>query len=213
MTIDNASQFTHNERTTVVEGAAAVPIRRGEAHAIYNHTGNETRWFNFNVNVGRDPQTHGQIADATDIGEKGTTRAHRVGVPLVGADQLPIGRLDRHLLERMNGVHGGRGDIYFRAVWGPRDFQSNFAHLHHLVLPAGTSLGYFRRETIEEIFVIMSGTGKMTVNDETFDVKQYDIVFCGAGEGRGIFNHRASEELELFKVSHLAFSTSFVEWG
>jgi uncharacterized cupin superfamily protein len=89
VTIDNASQFTHNERTTQVHGGAAVPIRRGEVHGIYNNTDRETRWFNFNVNIFRDQKTHGQNADATDIGEKGTQRAHRVGVPLVGPEQLP----------------------------------------------------------------------------------------------------------------------------
>jgi mannose-6-phosphate isomerase-like protein (cupin superfamily) len=42
------------------------------------------------------------------------------------------------------------------------------------VFAQDTSLGYFKRESIEEVFVIMSGTGRMTVNDETFPVKQYD---------------------------------------
>lgn len=37
-----------------------------------------------------------------------------------------------------------------------------------------TSLGYFKRESIEEVFVVMSGTGRMTVADQTFPVKQYD---------------------------------------
>ena len=90
VTIDNASQFTHNERTTQVEFGAAVPCRARECHGIYNHTQAETRWFNFNVALAREP-THGQRADATDLGEAGTPRATRVGVPLVAPDQLPIG--------------------------------------------------------------------------------------------------------------------------
>ena len=44
ITIDNAAQFTHNGRTAIVEGGAAVPVRSGEIHAIYNHTEQETRW-------------------------------------------------------------------------------------------------------------------------------------------------------------------------
>jgi mannose-6-phosphate isomerase-like protein (cupin superfamily) len=90
VTIDNASQFTHNERTTQVESGAAVPCRARECHGIYNHTQSETRWFNFNVALAREP-THGQTADATDLGEMGSSRATRVGVPLVSPDQLPIG--------------------------------------------------------------------------------------------------------------------------
>ena len=44
ITIDNAAQFTHNGRTAQIEGGAAVPLRMGESHAIYNHTQRETRW-------------------------------------------------------------------------------------------------------------------------------------------------------------------------
>ena len=39
--------------------------------------------------------------------------------------------------------------------------------------------------------VIMKGSGRMTVNDETFVVKQYDIIFCGTDEARGLYNHGA----------------------
>ena len=70
VTIDNAAQFTHNGRTTQVEGGAAVPVRTGESHAIYNHTQQETRWFNFNVTLPGCP------ADATDFGD------NRVHAPL-----------------------------------------------------------------------------------------------------------------------------------
>jgi mannose-6-phosphate isomerase-like protein (cupin superfamily) len=40
----------------------------------------------------------------------------------------------------------------------------------------------------------------MTVADETFPVRQYDLIFCGVGEGRGIYNS-GTEPLEIFKVS------------
>ena len=55
---------------------------------------------------------------------------------------------------------------------------SNFAmvrkHDSFNTLFQNTSLGYFSRESIEEVFVVMSGSGRMTVADETFPVKQYD---------------------------------------
>ena len=63
ITVDNASQFTHNGRTAAVEGGAAVPLRSGENHAIYNHTDRETRWFNVHCVVpGGDPKS-------TDLGD------------------------------------------------------------------------------------------------------------------------------------------------
>ena len=82
---------------------------------------------------------------------------------------------------------------------GPRDFKSNLSHLHHVLLPPDTSLGYFQRESIEEVFVVMAGSGRMTVADETFPVSQYDVIFAGVGEGRGVYNDSGGD-LELFKV-------------
>ena len=67
---------------------------------------------------------------------------------------MVVGLLERALLTPMSNVHGGAGEIFFRSVWGARDFQSNLAHLHHLVLPPKTSLGYFMRQSIEEVFGI-----------------------------------------------------------
>ena len=86
VTVDNAAQFTHNGRTAEIVGGAAVPLRQGESHAIYNHTDKETRWFNFNVTA------IGMPADSTDFGDD------RADAPLESLDRLPVARLDRNLL-------------------------------------------------------------------------------------------------------------------
>ena len=57
VTIDNAAQFTHNGRTAEVVGGAAVPLRSGESHGIYNHTDRDTWFFNFHcVDTVREPK-------------------------------------------------------------------------------------------------------------------------------------------------------------
>lgn len=48
---------------------------------------------------------------------------------------IGAGRFDRSLLEPFSNAHGGKGEIFFRMIWGPRDFKSNLSHLHHLLLP------------------------------------------------------------------------------
>ena len=157
------SQFTHNERTTQVNGGAAVPCRARECHGIYNHTQTETRWFNFNVALAREA-THGQTGDATDLGETDPRAPRgwacplfpRINFLLCVADafarcrspnmackhrRLPTGRFDRSLLEPHVNAHGGKGEILFRQIWGPRDFRSNISHLHHLLLPPVRTIG------------------------------------------------------------------------
>ena len=79
VSVDNAMQFTHNGRTAEVVGGAAVPLRSGESHGIYNHTDRDTLFFNFQCfDNTREPSSE-------DFGD------NRVGVPLESIDRLPVG--------------------------------------------------------------------------------------------------------------------------
>lgn len=188
VTIDNTSQFTHNGRTTQVEGGAAVPLRLGESHAIYNHSDRETRFFNFNV-VASGCSDGG----ATDFGDP------RTDVQLESTDRLPVGKFDRDLLH-YGRVCQGSGLVGRRAIWGPWDFQTNFGHVIHYLLPPHTSIGYHRHETIEECYVLMEGSGRMTSDDETREVSSGDVVLNPLGGTHGIYNP-TQRNLELFALS------------
>lgn len=185
--IDNASQFTHNGRTAQIDGGAAVPLRTGESHAIYNHTGRDTRWFNFNV------VDAGGVADSTDFMDD------RSQAKLESADRLPVGRFDRGLLEYRQ-LHGGKGLVGVREIWGHQDFRTNLGFLIHCLLPPGASIGYHRHETIEELYVIMNGAGRITVDGETADVGSGDAILNVLGGAHGLYNP-TGEDLELFAVA------------
>ena len=186
VTVDNASQFTHNGRTAEITGGAAVPLRRGESHAIYNHTDQKTRFYNFNVVM------QGLDADGFDFGET------RVDVPLESMDRLPIGRFDRSVLQYKR-LHGGKGQAGRREIWGPHDFQTNFRLLVHCLLPAGTSIGQHRHKTMEECYIVMNGSGRITAGNETEEVHAGDAVLHPPEEPHGIYNHTQAD-LELFVV-------------
>jgi mannose-6-phosphate isomerase-like protein (cupin superfamily) len=187
VTIDNAAQFTHNGRTTEITGGASVPLRKGETHAIYNHTDKPTRWFNFNVT---DPNG---AADSTDLDDS------RAGAALESADRLPIGRFDQNLMT-YHRSHEGKGEIGVRMIWDHRDFQTHFGFLGHALLPPGTSVGYHRHDTIEEGYIIMQGSSLMTVDDETREVYPGDAIINRLGGSHGIYNH-TTEPLEMFVVA------------
>ncbi|MDE0220941.1 MAG: cupin domain-containing protein [Spirochaetaceae bacterium] len=186
ISVDNAMQFTHNGRTAEVVGGAAVPLRSGESHGIYNHTDQDTLFFNFHCfDSSREPSSE-------DYGDT------RVGVQLESTDRLPVGRLDRALLAPVC-CHSGKGEVGFREVWGTRDFSTNFEYLNHLLLPPGTSVGYHRHDGVQEAYIIMHGGGRVTVDDETDEVARGDVIPNRLGGAHGIFNH-GSADLELFVV-------------
>ena len=195
--VDNASQFTHNGRTAAVEGGAAVPLRSGETHAIYNHTGRETRWFNVHCVVpGGDPKS-------TDLGDD------CAAAELESTDRLPVGRLDRSAL-KYGRSHGGKGEVGARFIWGPEDFRSNFHFLGHCLMPPQTSIGYHRHEGVEEVYIIIDGRGRMTVDGETREVAQWDAIPSRLGGSHGLYNH-TGESLELLVVAVCAEKGGF-DW-
>lgn len=182
--IDNESQFTHNGHTARVVGPAAVPLRKGESHAIYNHTTQETRWFNVNV------VDIGETADATDFNDD------RSNAPLESTDRLPIGRFDKDLLQYRQ-CHGGKGKVGLRSIWDPQDFQTNMGGLVHCVIPGRCSIGYHRHDTVEEVHVVMNGSGLAIVDGETQEVTAGDAVPNFLSVPHGFYNH-TDEPLELF---------------
>lgn len=187
ITTDNAAQFTHNGRTAIVEGGAAVPLRTGEMHAIYNHTDHDTRWFNVHCVV------PGGTPKSTDLDDD------RANAELESTDRLPVGRLDRGALSYAQ-VRGGKGEVGHRMIWGPADFRSNFHGLAHYLLPPGTSIGSHRHKGVEECYLVIEGRGRMTVNDETRQVRQWDALPIGLGGSHGLYNH-TQEDLQVLVVS------------
>jgi mannose-6-phosphate isomerase-like protein (cupin superfamily) len=195
ITVNNASQFTHNGRTAIVEGGATVPLRSGEIHAIYNHTDQETRWFNVHCVV---PGGHPKSIDLGD---------DKVNAQLESTDRLPVGRLDREALQYAQS-HGGKGEVGSRMIWQAEDFRSNFGFLVHCLLPPDTSIGYHRHDGIEECYIIIEGSGRMTVDDETQEVQQWDTIPSRLGGSHGLYNH-TQENLELLAVAVCAEKGQF----
>ena len=71
-------------------------------------------------------------------------------------------------------AHGGKGECGIRMVWDQQDFRNNWGFLAHVLLPAGVSIGYHRHDLMEETYVGINGSGRMTVDDET------EVVYEGA---------------------------------
>eukprot|EP01050_Picozoa_sp_SAG11_P004141 SAG11_NODE_257_length_11556_cov_8.547176_8_plen_349_part_00 len=200
ITLNNVCQFTHNNRTTQVAGACAVPVRCGETHGLHNPSAtDETFFLDFNVSRVRDPHSRGQQGEATDLGDALANRS----ASLVSAEQLPIGRLDPTLLSPCASLLGGHGTVRFREVWGARDFSTNFTHLHHFSLPPHTSVGCFCREAVEEVWFVLSGRGVARVGELELELAPRDFVFVAAGRAQGMRNQSESEPLELLSVGAL----------
>ena len=131
--------------------------------------------------------------DSTDFGDD------RANAPLESVDRLPVARLDCNLLTYSQS-HEGKGEIGARTLWEHQDFRNNWGFVSHALLPPGTSVGYHRHDRIEEAYIVLNGSGRMTVDDETEEVYEGAAIPNRLGGSHGIYNH-TQEDLEMLVVA------------
>ena len=105
--------------------------------------------------------------------------------------------------ERLNwrpAIHGGCGRIASRHIWSQEDFTSSWTFLDHAILERGSSVGYHHHAGLEESFVVLDGSGIMTIDGDTFDVGPGSVTLQGIEEGHGIYNPN-SEPLVFLRVA------------
>ena len=128
----------------------------------------------------------------------------RVSVALEAKDPQPrallIETVEASTLTWRPAIHGGAGRIATRHIWGPGDFQSPWTFLDHAVLAPHSFVGYHYHDALEECFVVRSGVGYMTIDDQTFAVGPGSVTWQGIRQAHGIYNPHA-EELDFLRVA------------
>ena len=88
--------------------------------------------------------------------------------------------------------HNGIGFVKDALVFGEGDFESNLDFIIYTEISPGSTIGYHPHGEDEEIYVILEGSGIMTVNGEKRSVGPGDIIVNRPGWSHGLEN--VSEE-------------------
>lgn len=185
--LNGEAEFTINGRTSKIKAPALVPCKMGDSHAIYNASNERLRWLNFAVS-----KTKGR-GDAFDLGD---SRASGVK-----SDPVPVfvsGRLDASKLKANDPAYSGNGVLYHR-IFGPDVFTTDWNHVDHVVIPAGSTAGERQLEGIEEVYYITKGSGSVTVNGEKTSLKADDSFYALLGE-KVTFSNEGSGDLEMVVI-------------
>jgi mannose-6-phosphate isomerase-like protein (cupin superfamily) len=86
-------------------------------------------------------------------------------------------------------------------VFVKADFDTPLSFINYAELEPGASIGVHRHGENEEVYVVLSGSGVMTVNGERRAVRKGDVILNKPGWEHGLEN--ASEEplaLLVFEV-------------
>jgi mannose-6-phosphate isomerase-like protein (cupin superfamily) len=184
--LDGDAQFTIDGRTAVVPGPAAVPVRLTHGHAVFNPTDKNMQWLNVSVSA----------KNGGDIFENGDDRAD---VALDRVPQFVFMRFDRAALASVEHMDGGTGSVLYRRALGPAVFSTLWSYVDHFVLNPGVSAGPLAKSDVSEIYYVISGSGAVTVNNESAPVKSGDGIPVDMGQTRS-FTQSGSEPLEMFSV-------------
>jgi len=78
-----------------------------------------------------------------------------------------------YVIER---CHDGIGEIKNVELFKKTALLSALRFINYAEIPPGSSIGLHRHGNDEEVYVILSGTGTMTVDGKTRTVKEGDVV-------------------------------------
>jgi mannose-6-phosphate isomerase-like protein (cupin superfamily) len=85
-------------------------------------------------------------------------------------------------------LHGGEGKAKNVRVFSKEDFETNLNFIIYTELDPNASIGYHTHGENEEVYVILEGSGEMTVNGETRPVKPGDVLVNKMGWSHGLAN-------------------------
>ena len=196
---DGVAEFTVNGKTSLLPAGSMVLCPMGSSHAIHNPNDTKLEWMNVAASIKKGEY------DAVNYGDS------RENVRLESPPPFKWGQFDRSLLRPAKNAHHGKGTILFRRIWDDADFATNWYFVDHCVLPPDTSIGYHQHNTIEEVYYVVSGTGRYTVNDKTYGVKPSDALPCRLHDAHGLYNN-SNDDLEIVVVS-VAMEKGLDKWG
>ncbi|MFC1551975.1 cupin domain-containing protein [Candidatus Latescibacterota bacterium] len=188
ITFDGNVRHTVNGHTSELPPGSMALCQMGSSHGMYNDTDKEVNYINIGVT-----KVKGKY-DNVDFND------NLVDAIVESPAKFEWANFDRRLLKPANKAHLGKGAILFRRLWGKESFLTNWEFIDHCVLPPGTSIGYHQHNGIEEVYYLMSGSGRMTVNDVTRDVKAGDAIPCTLHDSHGLYNN-SDKDIEILVIA------------
>lgn len=189
--LDNsAAKFTVNGHTAELPGPCMVLCPMGSSHGIYNPSDKPVQLMNIGVSFENRQYDNVDFAKENDLAD-----AQPESPP-----PFMWSVLDKRLLHPVKAPYNGNGEIFTRRVWSSDRFKTKWGFVNHYLLPPGSSIGYHRHDVMEEVYYILSGTGKMTVDGVSMNVKAGDAASVILHGSHGLENN-SKGDLEVISIA------------
>jgi len=196
------AEFTVNGHTSLLPAGTCVFSPMGSSNGLYNNSDETLEWLGIEVRRGKGEYK------CIDYGDDLTHQK------LESPPQFAWAQFDRSLLKLTGPGHQGKGKIFYRGIWEIDSHVSGWRRVSHVILPPDVSIGYHQHNLDEEIYYVIDGAGRMTVDDVTRDVTKGDAVLCSLGGSHGIYNNTdANLEILICRVTSDWNGVDTVEFG
>lgn len=101
--------------------------------------------------------------------------------------------------ETSENSHDGVGTIEIQKVFRRDDFQGAWDFALRVVMPPNSSMGLHEHGQDEEMYIILSGEGLMTIEDKQHRVEKGDMILNRPGGTHGLLND-SDQAIELLIV-------------
>jgi len=96
--------------------------------------------------------------------------------------------------------HDGKGEISFRRIATSEDLDGPCNYIDYAEIPPGCTIGrHHHGSDEEEFFLILSGEGEMSRDEDVFRIRAGDLIRNPPGGTHGLSN-LGSEAIRLFVI-------------
>jgi len=89
--------------------------------------------------------------------------------------------------------HGGIGEIEFKRLMMKNNFQGPIDFIDYSIIRPGNTIGAHKHFGNEEIYFIIEGSPKVTINDETRELKTGDVAVVHSGDEHELINDSGAQ--------------------
>jgi quercetin dioxygenase-like cupin family protein len=93
-------------------------------------------------------------------------------------------------------AHEGQGQIQIGRIFQQEQLEAPWHFIEYVVVPPGVTIGEHRHGGNEEIYFVLAGRARMTVNGQAHEVKPGDFILNRSGWTHGLRNE-SSQEVKL----------------
>jgi len=107
--------------------------------------------------------------------------------------------LQNAIRESRPAMRGGQGTVELAHWFKPEQFGAKVRLCTRMTLPPGASIGPHSHDTEDEVYIVLSGSGRILESGEWRDIHAGDAILTGKGGSHSVENN-ANEPLVIAAI-------------